>query len=324
MNTLYSYWIYLSGYLFNVFPATRLGTRTTFIHPTFRMLSCVTAVGSLQCFACSYVLQRFAPTLYVFVWVYFVFGIYLGKNLDRFDSVEGVEVRRVPEIQGSQFLHSSGTIDGGGELMRVAWPQMKHVFVGRRKGDSVLPVNSTASTPEGVTPPPSSSVSSPDPVIHLGLRLPKNLLYKHPVDLLVIGRSSDLKDPPVDHVFPWERTITQTKTDHRPKVILECWDPKAINWDNVATTKGCFARWSQQGYDSSLKHLHGLEVGSNTNHHRLMVVRVQKDLVSQWKWPESPLKTPHRSMSNLLTPPGTRPASLVREEPNYYELLCHI
>ena len=287
------------------------------------MLLCVTAVGSLQCFACSYVLLRFVPTLYVFIWVYFVFGIYLGKNLDRFDSVEGVEVRRVPVIQGSQFLHSFGTIDGGGELMRVAWPQMKHVFAVRREGDSVLPVTSTASTPKGVTPPPSSSVSIPDPVIHLGLRLSKNLLYKHPVDLLVVEQSSDLKDPPVAHVFPWETTITQTKRDHQPKVILECWNPKAINWENGPTTKGCFARWSQQGYDSSLKHLHGLEVGSATNHHRLMVVRVQKDLVSQWKWPESPLKIPHRSMSNLLTPPGARPASLVREEPNYYELLCY-
>ena len=40
------------------------GTRTTFIHPTFRMLSCVTAVGSIQCFAYSYAL-RFAPTLLI-------------------------------------------------------------------------------------------------------------------------------------------------------------------------------------------------------------------------------------------------------------------
>ena len=266
----YSYWIYLSGYLFNVFPSLWLGRVQR---------------SSIQRFACSHVLPRLVqsnvlhtlmhyglPNVVRFCIGLFCFRLYLGKNLDRFDSVEGVEVRRVPVIQGSQFLHSFGTIDGGGELMRVAWPQMKHVFAVRREGDSVLPVTSTASTPEGVTPPPSSSVSSPDPVIHLGLRLPKNLLYKHPVDLLVIERSSDLKDPPFDHVFPWERSITQTKTDHRPKVILECWDPKAINWDNGPTTKGCFARCSQQGYDSSLKYLHVLEVGSATNHHRLLVV----------------------------------------------------
>ena len=156
-------------------------------NPMFCMPSCATTV---------------CPNVVRFCIGLFCFRLYLGKNLDRFDSVEGVEVRRVPVIQGSQFLHSFGTIDGGGELMRVAWPQMKHVFAVRREGDSVLPVTSTASTPEGVTPPPSSSVSSPDPVIHLGLRLPKNLLYKHPVDLLVIERSPDLKDPPVHHVFP--------------------------------------------------------------------------------------------------------------------------
>ena len=110
---------------------------------------------------------------------------------------------------------------------------MKHVFAVQRKGDSVLPVTSTAPTPEGVTPPPSNPVSSSDPVVHIGCPcLPKNLLHKHPVDLLVIERSSDLKDPPFDNVFPWERTITQTKTDHRPKVILECWDSKVINWNN--------------------------------------------------------------------------------------------
>ena len=111
-NTLYSYWICLSGYLLNVLLATRLGTRTTF-NPTFCMLLCITAAWSIQCFACSYVLLRFAPTLYVFVLVYFVFGIYLGKNLDRFDSVEGVEVRQVPVLQGSQFLYSLCTVDGG-------------------------------------------------------------------------------------------------------------------------------------------------------------------------------------------------------------------
>jgi len=102
-DILYSYWIYLSGYLFNVFPALKwLGTRTTYINPPSRMLSCVTSVCSIQCFACPHVLLRFAPTLYVFVLVYFVCGIYLGKNLDRFDSIEGVEVRQVPEILGSQ------------------------------------------------------------------------------------------------------------------------------------------------------------------------------------------------------------------------------
>ena len=53
------------------------------------------------------------PTLCVFVLVYFVCGIYLGKNLDRFDSVEGVEVCQVPVLQGSQFLYILCTVDGG-------------------------------------------------------------------------------------------------------------------------------------------------------------------------------------------------------------------
>ena len=57
-----------------------------------------------------------------------MFYIYAGKNLDCFDSVEGIEVQQVPAIQGSQFLQSFGIVDGGGELIRVAWPQMERVF----------------------------------------------------------------------------------------------------------------------------------------------------------------------------------------------------
>ena len=240
--------------------------------------------------------------------LYIVFYIYTGKNQDRFDSIEGVEVRQVPTAQGSSFLHTFGTVDGGGELMRVAWPQMEHVFAVRRPGDTVLPSIPTKSSPatkEGDSPTPCPPVSSPEPTVYIGCPgLPKYLLNKKPVDLLVVERSSDSKCPPVGHIFPWERTVEQTKPDHRPKVVLECWKTSAITWTNGPFTKACLARWSQHGYESSLKLLHGLDVGSATNHHRLMIVRVAKDLMPLWNWPDSPRKTPHRSMSNLLTPPG--------------------
>ena len=104
-------------------------------------------------------------------WLYIVFCIDAGKNNDRFDSIEGVEVRQVPTVQGSRFLHTFGTVDGGGELMRVAWPQMEHVFAVRRPGDTVLP-----SVP--------ADVSSPDPTVYIGCpHLPKNLFNTKPVDL---------------------------------------------------------------------------------------------------------------------------------------------
>ena len=61
-------------------------------------------------------------------WLYIVFCINVGKKHDYFDSFEGVEVRQVPTVQGSRFLHTFGTVDGGGELMCVAWPQMEHIF----------------------------------------------------------------------------------------------------------------------------------------------------------------------------------------------------
>ena len=151
--------------------------------------------------------------------------------------------------------------------MRVAWPQMEHVFAVRRPGDIVL---SSAPT----------DVSSPEPTVYIGCpRLPKHLLDKKPVDLLVVERSSDSKCPPVGHIFPRERTVEQTQADHRPKVVLECWKTSAITWANGPFTKACQARWCHHGYESSVKLLHGLDVGSATNHHRFMIVRVAKDLM---------------------------------------------
>ena len=104
--------------------------------------------------------------------------------------------------------------------------------------------------------------------------------------------------------------MEHTQASHRPKVILECWKTSAITWAHGPFTKACLARWTHKGYESSLKLLHGLDVGSATNHHRLMIVRVAKDLMPLWNWPDSPRRTPHRSMSNLLTPPGLVPKHL--------------
>ena len=231
-------------------------------------------------------------------WLYIVFCIFTGKNHDCFDSIEGVEVRQVPTVQGSRFLHTFGTVDGGGELMRVAWLQMEHVFAVQQLGDTVL-----SSIP--------ADVSSPDPTVYIGCpHLPKHLLNKKPVDLLVVERSSDSKCPPVGHIFLSERTVERTQASHRPKVVLECWKTSAITWTNGPFTKAYQARWAQHGYESSLKLLHGLDVGSATNHYHLMIDRVAKSLMPLWNWPDSPHKTPYRSMSNLLTPPGLVPKHL--------------
>ena len=75
-------------------------------------------------------------------------------------------------------------------LMRVAWPQMEHIVVVRQKGDTVLPSVPTVPTPttkEGASPASSSSVSSPEPSVHIGWPcLSRNLFNKNPIDLLVV------------------------------------------------------------------------------------------------------------------------------------------
>ena len=135
--------------------------------------------------------------------------------------------------------------------MRVAWPQMEHVFAVRRHADTVLPSIPTISnlvTKEGDSPTSCPPVSSPEPTVYIGCpRLPKHLLNKKPVDLLVVEWSTDSKYLPVGHVFSWERTVEQYQSNHRPKVVLECWKTSVITWTNGLFTKGCLARWSHHG-----------------------------------------------------------------------------
>ena len=58
----------------------------------------------------------------------FVFSTVAGKQDKHFDSIDRVEVRRVPQEQESKWLKSFGTFDRGGELMSIAWHKIDHIF----------------------------------------------------------------------------------------------------------------------------------------------------------------------------------------------------
>ena len=127
-----------------------------------------------------------------------------------------MEIQQVPVVQGSHFLHNFGIVDGGGELMRLVWHQMEHVFAVWRKGDTVLPSVHIVPVPKKVLDAslaPGSPVSSPEPTVHFGLRLPNNLLDKHPLDFLVVKRISDSKNQKSGQVFHWERTVEPRNTE---------------------------------------------------------------------------------------------------------------
>ena len=172
--------------------------------------------------------------------------------------------------------------------MHTAWQKMNHVFAIRRSGESCpLP-----SGPKVVNGCPN---------------FPRALLDQHPVDLLVIEQCSQSESLPTGAVYSWETAIGKTKIDNRPQVILESWGTACTTWSRGPVTKECITRWSQMGYETSLKLLRGLDVGSATRHNRVMVVRIRKDVKHRWHWPSVPLETPVRTMSNLLTPPGLVP-----------------
>ena len=184
-------------------------------------------------------------TLFITIWISYdfripsrVFSTDAGKPQDHFDSIDGVEVRVVPQEQDSKWLHSFGTFDGGGELMHTAWQKMNHVFAIRRSGESCpLP-----SGPKVVNGCPN---------------FPRALLDQHPVDLLVIERCSQSESLPTGTVYSWETAIGKTKIDNRPQVILESWGTACTTWSRGPVTKECITRWSQMGYETSLKLLRG-------------------------------------------------------------------
>ena len=112
---------------------------------------------------------------------------------------------------------------------------------------------------------------------------PRKLLDQHPVDLLVIERSSHQKSLRAGMTYPWESAVAKTKPSNRPQVVLECWGTSCTTWDRGPVTKDCFTRWSAMGYVSSLKLLRGLDVGSAIRYNQVMVVQIKKELEHRWR-----------------------------------------
>jgi hypothetical protein len=191
------------------------------------------------------------------------------------------------------WVRNFGVIDGGLELMRLAWPSLKHVFSVRRN-------NVNLPSPAGVTAPPK--------IIQGVHRYPPNLLNQHPVDLLVVDQGS-LYQPPVKYErTPWEVLLDTTHTKRQPRIVIETWTSSAQMWNKGPMSKAHTTIWTDLGYCTRCKVVRATDVGGAIRQDRLIVARVQKKWNHLWKWDakeaSSELICP---MSNLLTPPGLVP-----------------
>ena len=185
--------------------------------------------------------------------------------------------------------------------MTSAWRSMRHVFAVCR------------------------SLFGP-PLSHLGAlvikkfpHFPIDVLWKHPVDLLVVECCSRTKPPRKgDDSEHWEKAVTKTRINCRPKVVLESWNIRCNTWNNSPTSKGSTTRCNKLGYNTRVKFVSCAEVGGSVEQYCIMIARVQTAHASKWSWPSTSENVPRRPMSNLLTPSG-----LIHER-SYIDAPCGI
>jgi hypothetical protein len=120
--------------------------------------------------------------------------VHLGEK-EQDPTAVGVEVRTAP-LASEPWVKSYGVIDGGGEVMRAAWPKLEHIFSVRR-GDG-------EASKEEQSPRPKHIFKEPH-------RLPNDLLNNFPVDLLTIEQGSDAKPTPNYERRTWGKLISRTE-----------------------------------------------------------------------------------------------------------------
>ena len=220
----------------------------------------------------------------------------VGEHQKICERVVDVEIRTA-ETVSFEGIRTFGTVDSGLEAMTHAWPKLEHIFAVRRGPKKI----SLASV--GV----KFCYWGPH-------RSHPRLLDKHPVDLLVVEKSSIQKAPEATQVAnAHEKMIEGASEGNRPSLVVETWRGNAQLWTYGPMGKLCVIRWVQMGYYSRCKRVEATQVGGAINQDRLIVVRVRTGAgLPEWKWQnlERSDSGVQRPMSNLLTPPGLLPRNI--------------
>jgi hypothetical protein len=125
-----------------------------------------------------------------------------------------MEVRKAPSGQ-APAIKTYGTIDGGLELMQIAWARLRQIFAVRHQQQ---PVEEGGSDCGGVK-------------VYLGSHRERPLLLTmHPVDLLVVERGHIRKPPQKYQPSQWATMVANTPRNKRPVVVVEMWVPYAQLW----------------------------------------------------------------------------------------------
>ena len=115
-------------------------------------------------------------------------------------AVVSIEVRTAPMAAGEPWIWTFGVINGGFEVMRLAWPKLEHVLSVRRSdGDG------------------KSEARSPEPahVFWEPHRLPNSLLNNCPVDLLTIEQGRVSSKPRLNFErHAWEKLVSRMSQEN--------------------------------------------------------------------------------------------------------------
>lgn len=184
-------------------------------------------------------------------------------------AVEGFEQREESHLS-SPVYHNYGSIGGGYDGAKEAWHGLERLCYVER-----------------------------------GLRPPKKLLKKHPVELLAVERGHwGRPGLGQDITREWRELILECLKERRPDTIVEMWPGSSTLWENGPLSKGSVKRWALLGYTSRGKLVSALEVGGAIDQTRLILIRTVRLDVATKDWPGTEERGHDRPMSNLLTPPG--------------------
>jgi hypothetical protein len=220
------------------------------------------------------------------------FWFAVGEH-ETFERVVDVEIRTA-EAVSFEGIRTYGTVDGGLEAMRYAWPKLDQVFSIRRG-----PKDKALDT-EGL----KHCYWGPH-------RAHPQLLDKHPVDMLVVEKSMMSKSPDATQLAsPHLGMVKNAKELNRPTLIVESWQGSAQLWTYGPMGKATVTSWDHLGYYSRCKRVEATQVGGAIDQSRLIVVRIRRSSnITEWRWQdlEKSDSQVRRPMSNLLTPSGLLP-----------------
>jgi hypothetical protein len=127
-------------------------------------------------------------------------------------------------------------------------------------------------------------------------RLPRDVLSRHPVDVLVLGDLTDACE---------REWITRVELGaDRPRIVFEFWEEEALFRDCGPVSKSTVTLWSDLGYATNCRSINSTQVGGVVDRYWLVVVRYQNALQgSELEWPriDEEVKCP---MSNCLRTTG--------------------